>query len=96
MQFFEIKRNTQEMTEKTETTQTEKNQKPTSAKQNFLKNRIIITQIKKTRFRVFFYFVPYLLNISSSLRASRLCVSFPPIAAEIEPVSSETTMAIAS
>lgn len=83
------------MTEKTETTQTEKNQKPTSAKQNFLKIRIIITQ-KKTRNRVFFYFVPYLLNISSSLRASRLCVSFPPIAAEIEPVSSETTMAIAS
>ena len=66
MQFFEIKRNTQEMTEKTETTQTEKNQKPTSAKQNFLKIRIIITQ-KKTRNRVFLFrplFTQYLLELA--------------------------------
>ena len=83
------------MTEKTETTQTEKKSKTYQRKTEFSQNSHHNYKKKNAKPR-FFYFVPYLLNISSSLRASRLCVSFPPIAAEIEPVSSETTMAIAS
>ena len=38
----------------------------------------------------------YFVRISSSLRASRFCINLPPMAAETVPVSSETTMAIAS
>ena len=52
--------------------------------------------ITKSVARHAFYNYFCLFSISSSLRASRFCIGFPPIAADIVPVSSETTIAIAS